>query len=164
MESLFFKLKDILIKQQETVLELVSLAQEHTLAMKENNANQILAVVKQLENQSNILQAQDEARKEIQTELALSLGLPAESTLSHILQHTAQQKVVQEINDLSLTINNNLAQLKDILKLNDIMAKRGLMFTQQLKNIMQPKDNSTYQRSGEVVKQSGNRSLFDKSI
>lgn len=164
MESLIIELLEILRQQDETLSNLLATAREHTAAMTQNAPAAILPVVKQSESLINQLKRQDAKREEIEKQIAREANAEGQITLSQLLGNIGDSQCKAELEQLAEGLKAKFNELAEINKLNGIMAKRGLLFAEQLRNIMQPKTGNTYQETGQVQGRHKSISMMDKTI
>lgn len=164
MESLFINLIELLKLQNNTVKALLDASEKHNQAMQQNDASAMLAVVKKQESLAALLTQQDKKREMVQDQIAKLLGIEGRPNLSQLLEQTPESEAKTELIQISDQIKENLTQLDDLNRLNNVLAKRGLIFAQQLRNLIQPKEGNTYQGTGEIKNQDKPVSMIDKTI
>lgn len=163
MESLFFKLEKILREQNTTTVNLLDAASEHNLAMRDNYPEAIIAAVKKQEQLMNTLRQQDEMREKVQSLISKELNLE-KGTLTEIINLLPNSKLTESISRVSEELLKNFNELLELNQLNRVLAKNGLLFTDQLRKIYAPKSNDTYQSSGKVDTQNNSISMLNKTI
>ncbi|MDO7788340.1 flagellar protein FlgN [Desulforamulus aquiferis] len=158
-------LYEILKLQNEKVIELKEVAQEHNLAMQKNDIETILTVVKRQESLILLLAQQDKKREAVQEQLAKHLGgVEGNPTLSQLLEKSPESKAKSELIRMAEKSKENLKALNELNQLNNVLARRGLIFSQQLRNLIQPRDGNTYQGTGEIKTQDKVISVINRTI
>lgn len=163
MESLFLDLSEILRQQDQVVSSLLEAAREHNLALRNNNTEAILQAVQKQEKLLVSLQQQDNQREEIQQRLAGHYDLAQPVVLDKLLPYAASSTAVT-LKRLFEHIKENAMHLGEINRLNSMLAKNGLVFTEKLKRILLLGNCSTYAGSGEMKKEVKPHSILNKTI
>lgn len=164
MESLFFELKKLLQEQNEIIIDLITSAREHTHALGRSNVKEMMAAVNKLEVLSNRLTNTDKEREQLISDFAQDLKIDSGLSLNELLIHCQDTELFQRIRELAEDIRNNINELTDINKINKTLVKRGLLFTEQLKDIIQPKVGCAYGESGKLQGQKKSISMINKTI
>ncbi|WP_041275324.1 flagellar protein FlgN [Desulforamulus ruminis] len=164
MESLVMDLLETLRRQDETLAGLIAAAREHTAAMAQNDPAFILSVVKKNESLINQLKRQDAEREEIEKQIAEKMKVEEPITLNRLLELMDGSQAKTELRQVAEELKAKLNELFEINKLNSVMAKHGLLYAEQLRNIIQPKTGTTYQGTGCVREQKATISTMNKSI
>ena len=163
MESLFLNLAKILKKQNQTITELLDAAMEHNLALRKNDTVAVLATAYKQEELSRKLKEQDKKREETQKKLASQYGLGERPSLNMLLTH-ASKKAARDLSELSHSLKESLQQVSEIKNLNNILARRGQIMSEQLLRMLRPKSGSTYMGSGKIKNRDKLLSLVDRTI
>jgi hypothetical protein len=163
MESLFLNLAKIMKKQNHTMNELLETAREHNLALRKNDTVAVLATAYKQEELSRKLKEQDRKREETQSKLASKYGLGEQPSLNTLIAHISGT-AAGELSELSRSLKESLMQVCEIKDLNNILARRGQIMTEQLIRILRPKCGSTYLGSGKVKNRDKLLTLVDRTI
>jgi flagellar biosynthesis/type III secretory pathway chaperone len=163
MEYLFSNLAKILKKQNQTLSELLDAAMEHNLALRKNDTVAVLATAFKQEELSRKLKEQDKKREETQRKLASQCGLGEQPTLNMLLTH-ASKTTARDLSELSHSLKESLQQVGEIKNLNNILARRGQIMTEQLIRMLRPKSGSTYMGSGKIKNRDKLLTLVDRTI
>lgn len=163
MESLFINLSKILKLQNQALAELLEAARAHNNALRKNDIKLILATAYKQEEITRKLIDQDKRRAEIQKKLAVKYGLGEKPTLNVLLSH-ASKATAGELKDLARSLKASLKQVDEMKKFNNILARRGLIMTEQMIRILRPKSGSTYMGSGKMKERGKLLSVVDRTI
>ena len=166
MESLFFDLEQILKQQNIILQDLVQAADGHSQALRNNDHKQILHWVKEQESLSNHLLQLDRKREEIQQAMGDQVNIQPPVTLNKLIEYIPVTETGRSILELSEEIKKQLSELSFINQRNEVLAKRGLSFIEQVKGILQPRGGATYHSKGQVIEQDKGKSnsLLNKTI
>lgn len=163
MESLFSNLSKILTKQNQTLAALLAAAWEHNTALRKNDTKAILATSFQQEKLSRELIVQDGEREEIQRKLAGEYRSDKQPVLSALLSY-APATAAEDLKELSRSFKATLTQLSEIKDLNNILARRGQIITEQLLKVIGPINGNTYCESGKMEDRAQPQPFVDKTI
>lgn len=163
MESLFLSLAKILKRQNKTVNELLETARHHNLALRQNDMTAMLATANKQAELSFKLSEQDKRREGIQRKLAEKYGLDESPSLKGLLPHAAGTAAI-ELGELSRSLKESLAQVRDIKNLNYMLARSGQTITDQMIRAFSPKSGNTYIGSGRMKDRDKRISIMDKTI
>ncbi|MFX4261979.1 flagellar protein FlgN [Pelotomaculum propionicicum] len=153
----------ILKLQNQTIAELLEAARAHNTALRKNDIKLILATAYKQEEISRKLIDQDKRREATQKKLADKYGLGGQPTLNMLLSH-ASEITARELDKLSRSLKASLTQVDEMKNLNNILARRGLIMTEQLMRILRPKSGSTYMGSGKMKDRGKLLSVLDRTI
>lgn len=164
MESLFYKFKKILEQQDQIIIDLIEVASEHNLALRGNDSEAIINSIKKQELLVDELKRLDEIREQLQTNITQDLNLESDLTLKDIIEALEQRGTLFGLDEISEDLIKHFNQLAEIVRLNKLLAKNGLQFIEQLKQIYNPHKINTYQSTGKMETQSISLAMFNKTI
>ncbi len=168
MESLFFKLEEILKEQNSVLQELLQVARGHNQALQSNDHQQILHWVKEQENLAKLLLRLDATREELLVGATAHIGSHVQPphTLSQLMEYLPSGTTATSLKNLTTELKQKLAELTLLNQRNEVLAKNGLDFIAQLQGVFQPRGSTTYQSKGQVTgPQPGKaNSLLNKTI
>jgi VIT1/CCC1 family predicted Fe2+/Mn2+ transporter len=163
MESLYLSLSKILKLQNQTITELLEAARDHNIALRKNDITVILATAYKQEEISRKLKDQDKRREETQKKLADKYGLDKQPSLNMLLSY-ASKTTAGELIELSRSLKASLMQVSEIKDLNNILARRGQIMSEQMIRMLRPKSESTYMGSGKIKNRDKLLSIVDRTI
>ncbi|MBO8167953.1 MAG: flagellar protein FlgN [Thermoanaerobacteraceae bacterium] len=162
MERLFKHLRELLVKQNEIIEELIALGERETEALKENDIKNLAQIVREQEQVGVQLAEMEKERLALQEELAAKLPAARDAGLKDILRMSALSHT-EELEQLADKLKENYRQLQVLNETNKLLIRQSLSYVNKILSVLTPQEEKTYHRSG-MVKQKTATSTIDRTV
>jgi len=164
MEPLFFELTDLLTRQNEIIKHQLGASREQNEALRNVDREKLDTAVRRLDELTGQMTGLDREREHIQRRLEEGLGMEPGATLQELLPK-APFELLLKLKGLASEMRDNLRQLDELNKLNNLLTRRVLQVNEAMLEIFKSGgDKKTYQQSGKVKPSERSAAVLDKSV
>lgn len=164
MESLFLDMKNALEAQMKTMKQLLITAREHNRALCQLDINLLNLSLKMEEEIAATLSRQDQARKNIASDLARELGLAGDVSLTRFIDMAPSGGLKDSLSTIRESMKSTAMDLEEINALNKDLTKQAMRVNDMLLRIITQTGRQAYTPDGKKVDQSMKLSMLDRKV